>query len=415
MGRPLCSSPLILVLALLATFARAGTAAETMNDKSPNADSQLSFNSPNSVGGTLGDTNQRKRGSLLDQLRAGKDALEASTGFAYGLDNNTQYLRTNSDTSPSDAAGNVFRFYGTWTPTGRDTAVDGSIVFKIEDRSDIGNNLSPQSLGPSQGYAGLYSSTFSDAGVVLTNFYWRQQFSEGRGAFVVGQVDASDYISVNSIASPWSGFTNLAFEQPGTLAIPSQGLGTAVLWHLNDNWGVMAGVADANGDPSDPFDSAKNLFDTGELFKHFAIGWVPDWDDRYDRSIQLTLWQADEREEAGVDDGQGIDFLASARIGSWRPFIRAGYAEDAGVLNERAFSIGTGYDARGGLDLAGFALNWAQAPDSSRDQYTLETFYRYDVTDFLQLTPEVQYIVNPAHDLSVSDIFVLGMRLRIFF
>ncbi|MDX1293270.1 MAG: carbohydrate porin, partial [Hyphomonas sp.] len=298
--------------------------------------------------------------------------------------------------------------------TGRGAPDSGALVFKIEDRSAIGNRLSPQALGPSLGYAGLFSSTFSDAGVVLTNFYWRQRFAAGRGTMIVGQVDPSDYISVNNVASPWTGFTNLAFEQQTTVPIPSQGLGAAALWQLDDNWALLAGLADANGDPSDPFESAKNLFDEGELFKHIAVGWAPDWVDRYDQTVQLTLWQADERVEAGVEEGHGVAFLTSARINNWRPFLRIGYAKDAGVLNDRSISIGTGYDARGGNDLAGLAMGWAQAPDSSREQYTLEAFYRYDMTDFLQLTPEIQYVVNPAFDPETDEILVFGLRLRIF-
>jgi len=375
---------------------------------------QLGFSSTRSVEGTLAETDERQRVGPLEWLRARKDALEAGTGLSYGFDNFTQYLGTDSDQSPSDAASNVFRFYGSWTVTGRGAPDSGALIFKIEDRSAIGNRLSPQALGPSLGYAGLFSSTFSDAGVVLTNFYWRQRFAAGRGALIVGQVDPSDYISVNNVASPWTGFTNLAFEQQTTVPIPSQGLGAAVLWKLDDNWGLLAGLTDANGDPSDPFESAKNLFDEGELFKHIAVGWSPDWADLYDQTVQLTLWQVDERVEAGVEEGHGVAFLASARINNWRPFLRLGSAADAGVLNDRSISIGTGYDARGGNDLAGLAVGWARAPDSSRDQYTLEAFYRYDMTDFLQVTPEIQYVVNPAFDPETDEILVLGLRLRIF-
>jgi len=418
------SRPLRLLIILVSAGFGSVIAAEPASDDAgaehssglvEETPASFGFDSTRSVEGTLAETDERQREGPLERLRARKNALEARTGLSFGFDNNTQYLGTDSNESPSDAASNVFRVYGTWTATGRDRPDRGLLIFKIEDRSAIGNRLSPQALGPSLGYAGLVSSTFSDAGVVLTNFYWKQQFAGGRGSFVVGQVDPSDYISVNSIASPWNGFTNLAFEQQPTVAIPSQGLGGAVLWRLDDNWGLLAGLTDANGDPSDPFESAKNLFDEGELFKHIAVGWAPDWGDRYDQTVQLTLWQVDERKEAGVEEGHGVAFLSSTRINNWRPFVHMGYARDAGLLNDRSISIGTGYDARGGNDLAGLAVGWARAPDSSRDQYTLEAFYRYDMTDFLQLTPEIQYVVKPAFDPETDEILVLGLRLRIFF
>jgi len=380
-----------------------------------NADAQIGFSTPRSVEGTLAETAELQQEGALSRFRAGKQELEDRTGFAYGFDNQTQYLGTDADKSPSDGFSNVFRIYGTWTASGRGTPNAGALIFKIEDRSAVGSNISTQALGPSLGYAGVFSSTYSDAGVVLTNLYWRKHFAEGRGGLVIGQVDTYDYVNVNGVSSPWTAFTNLAFEQQPTFAGPSQGLGAAVRWRLTDHWQVLGGFANANGDASEPFESAKKLFDTGETFKHLAIGWTPTWGGRYDYATQLTVWQIDERKEAGVEGGYGVSFATSAYKDKWRPFLRIGYAHDAGTLLDRAISIGTAYDARGGSDLAGLAVGWGRAPDNSRNQYELEAFYRYGVTDFLQITPEIQYVVNPAFDPETDQILVFGVRLRAFF
>lgn len=411
---------MVQVLGVLVAWSGASVGAEQTDANSgtqngTEANNQFGFTSPRSVEGTLAETAELQQVGPLEEFRAGKKRLESRTGLAYGFDNNTQYLGTDSDRSPSDAASNVSRFYGTWTMVGRKTPDDGALVFKIEYRSAIGDEISTQALGPSLGYAGTFSSTYSDAGLVLTNFYWRQRFSGGRGSFVIGQVDPYDYVNVTSISSPWTAFTNLAFEQQPILPAPSQGLGAALQWRLNENWAVLGGVANANGNPSNPLDSAQKLFDTGETFKHFAIGWSPDWRDRSVQVAQLTFWQADERKDAGVESGHGVAFAASARIARWQPFLRAGYADGAGASLDRAVSVGVGYDARGGNDLAGLAVGWGRAPDNSRDQYTLEAFYRYDLTDFLQLSPELQYVVHPANDPATDDILVLGARLRAFF
>jgi len=406
------NAPILIAYVLLSGSAWAQDADPQVKT---DAGGQLGFSSSRSVEGTLAEDADEQEEGVLEQFWARKKSLEARTGFAYGFDNNTQYLGTDSDKSPSDGFSNVFRFYGTWTASRRGTPNDGTLVFKIEDRSAVGSNISTQALGPSLGYAGTFASTYSDAGVVLTNFYWRKHFANGRGGLVIGQVDVYDYVNVNSVSSPWTAFTNLAFEQQPTFAGPPQGLGAAVRWRLTDQWQVLGGFANANGDASEPWKSAKKLFDTGETFKHLAIGWSPTWGERYDHTSQLTVWQVDERTEAGVEGGYGVSFAINAVTDNWRPFLRIGYAHDVGTSVDRAISIGTGYDARGGTDLAGLGVGWGRAPDDSRDQYTLEAFYRYGVTDFLQISPEIQYVVNPAFDPETDQILVLGLRLRAFF
>ncbi|MCE8556575.1 carbohydrate porin [Ruegeria pomeroyi] len=373
------------------------------------------FESPNSVSGTLAETAERQSQGGLDRFQDWKKRLADRTGFTFGVDHQTQYLGSNSSRSPSGAATNVFRVYGTWTIVGRDTANDGALIFKFENRSAIGSKISTQALGPSLGYAGLFASTYSDQGWILTNLYWRQRFAGGRGSFVIGQVDVNDYANVNALASPWTAFTNFEFQQQSTFSAPAQGLGAALLWRLNDNWAVMGGIANANGDPSDPWESARKLFESGETFQHLGIGWSPKWGDRGNQLLQLTLWHVDERTDAGVPEGHGLSFTASAHSGAWLPFFRAGYADGGGRKLDRSVSIGTGYEARGGKDLAGIGLNWGRAPGSSRNQYTLEAFYRYDITDFLQITPEFQYVLNPANDPTTGSIAILGLRLRAYF
>ncbi|MCB1231837.1 MAG: carbohydrate porin [Verrucomicrobiae bacterium] len=373
------------------------------------------FATPVSVEGTLARTAESQEEGALDDFYACKKQLEQDIGLSFGFDNFTQYLGGEVRGSTTDSASNVFRLYGTWTFLDPGSSEDGALVFKVENRSAIGGNTSTQALGPSLGYAGTFASTFSDAGWVLTNLYWRQRLYDGRLSFVLGQVDTYDYVNVSALGSPWTAFTNLAFQQQPTFAGPGQGLGTAIQWRFDDHWAVLGGIANANGDASDPWSSTEKLFDSGETFKHLAIGWTPDWEDRFNQSVQMTVWQIDSRREAGLPSGYGLSLAASARCGSWIPFLRAGYAEDAGVSLDRAVSIGTGYDARGGKDLAGIGLGWGQAPGIDRDQLTVEAFYRFDPNQAIQITPAIQYVANPAHSATEDDIWVFGARMRIFF
>ncbi|WP_412470102.1 MULTISPECIES: carbohydrate porin [unclassified Halobacteriovorax] len=375
----------------------------------------LEFDSIYSVEGILKDNEKQQRDSVLKWLVSSKKSLKENYGLSLGVDNFTHYLDSNSDQDPSDAASNVFRLYGTWTLIGKGTPNDGALIFKVESRDAIGNNLSTQALGPTLGYAGTFASTYSDKGWVYTNFYWKQHFADGKGGVVFGQVDVYDYVNVNSIGSPWTGFTNLAFQHQPTFPGPPQGLGAAASYHFNSNWSVLAGFVNANNDPHKPIESAKKLFDEGETFKHIAVGWLPKWAARFDRSLQFTFWQVDKREKAGVESGSGFSFLMSTIRGKWTPFLRAGYADGGGAMLDRDISVGTGLKLRDEKDLAGLGIGWGRAPYNDRDQYTLEAFYRYGVKSFMQLSPSIQYISKPANDLSTDDIFVIGARLRVFF
>lgn len=375
----------------------------------------LGLSGPDSVESTLAATAARQTERGSKSWSEFKTGLAEETGLSFGFDAQIQYFSTDRPSSPSEALGGVLRLYGTWDLVGRGTANTGHLVFKIENRTSLGNKVDPQILGPLVGYAGLLSSTFSDSGPILSNLYWRQYLADGQLGFVIGQVDVTDYVDVSSLASPWTAFSNLAFETNPTIPAPSQGLGLAVQWRFTEEWLVLAGIADANGDPAEPFDSAENLFDTGETFRHLAVAWTPRWGDRHDDHVQLTYWEVDDREVAGLDGGWGTALTVSLKRDVWRPFFRAGYADGGGALLERSVSIGTGYDAFGGRDLFGIGLNWGQADGLDRDQYTVEAFYRYDPLEFLQITPSLQYIANPAYDATADEIVVFGLRARVAF
>lgn len=350
-----------------------------------------------------------------------KDRLNAEKGFSFGGDLNFLTQHASSSPGPRDATGGVVRFYGTWTATGRGTSDTGSLIFKVENRSKIGGDIPPQALGPTAGYAGLTSVTFSDADWLLTNLYWQQSFDDNAVSFVAGIVDTTDYVDAFALGNPWTDFNNLAFSTNPTIPAPNQGLGLAGRVRFADHYFALAGIADATGRPDDPFKGIEDLFDTGETFKHIAIGWFSSWAKRFDDNVQLTAWQIDARSAAGIGSGSGAALSASTKLDSgWAPFFRAGYADGGGAFVDRSISIGTGYDLFGGRDLVAVGLNWGRAPKSTgapgpRDQYTAELFYRYQPFSNLQLTPGIQLIANPANDRSQDLLAVFAFRARATF
>ena len=99
------------------------------------------------------------------------------------------------------------------------------------------------------------------------------------------------------------------------------------------------------------------------------------------------------------------------------PFIRGGFADDAGTLLERSVSAGVAYQAKPGRDVVGAAVNWGKPNEASfedsKDQYTAELFWRYQLTKEVAVTPSIQYIKDPALNQEEDSLWAYGLRLRV--
>jgi porin len=184
-----------------------------------------------------------------------------------------------------------------------------------------------------------------------------------------------------------------------------------------DNVYVIAGIADANGDPTEPDKSVESFFEDNEYFTHAEIGWVSSFARRYFDNVHLTYWHVDEREEAGVPDGWGLAFSATKFIDDkWMPFFRAGWSDGEAPLLNGMVSIGVGRYFSKRNDLVGLGVSWGEpAPDDLDDQWTSELFYRLQVAQNLALTPSVQWVANPALNPEEDSLFFFGIRGRLMF
>jgi porin len=350
-----------------------------------------------------------------------KRALHRENGIRYGVDYNALVQGAAQSSGEDEAAGGVVRLFGTWTRLDPDAGGTGFLAFKAENRHRLGREIAPQALGGEFGYVGLTAVPFSDAGTLLTNLYWQQSLLQDRFAYVFGIVDVTDYVSVYGLVNPWTDFSNLVFSTDPTIAVPDQGLGTAVRWRFGGNYYVVAGLADANGDPSEPFDSFDSFLGEGELFKHVELGRYGSWENRVDDNVHLTLWQVDERAEVGIPSGWGAAISYSRTLHErWLTFLRLGYGDGGGALLDRSVSTGLAYKAADNRSVVGLGLNWGSPNDDSfgadaRDQYTAEAYWRFQLATHLSITPDVQIVKDPALDPGQDLVWVLGLRARIFF
>jgi porin len=339
-------------------------------------------------------------------------------GLRFSVDYSAIALSANESLPGADdsASGGMLRFYGQWDLTGKGSPNTGSLIWKIEHRHAY-SDTAPKEFLFGAGALGLDVPPYSDEGSRLTNLYWKQRLNNGQATVVAGMLDATDYVDVFSLASPWTGFVNFAFSTgTTTIALPGDAaVGAAGATMLGDHFFVIGGITDINSDPTDPLEGFDSFFNDNKYFKSIEFGWTVSQEQIYTDNIHVTAWDADESEVQGTGDGYGYNLSYSRLFGQWLPFVRGGYSKDAGTLFEKSLSVGTGYLGLGGEgNNLGVGINWAEVAGSD-DQYTTEVFYLIKATRYLELTPDIQWIKNPALNPDESDLLILGLRARAVF
>ncbi len=123
----------------------------------------------------------------------------------------------------------------------------------------------------------------------------------------------------------------------------------------------------------------------------------------------------------GNPDGWGANLSWSRQLtDKWMGFVRVGYAKDAGTLLESSLSTGLASQTVPGGNQLGLAFNWGEPNESTwgpglSSQKTLEAFYRIQPFKELAITPDVQYIRDPALNPDTSSLWVFGLRARLAF
>ena len=342
-----------------------------------------------------------------------KEQLNERTGLQVGFDYTAFGQHVSSSPGERNAAGGIFRAFGTWTLLDRGTS-SGAFIYKFENRHRLGTDISPLTLGFEAGSAVPTGVPFSDFEWGVTNLYWRQSFRSGRLNFIAGKIDATDYLDIYAMINPWTSFQNLAFSTNPTIAAPDQGLGVASGVALTDNVYVVGAINDANGSPRNA--GFETFFERQEYFKSVELGLTSSFERRYLDNVHVTYWHADERTRQGVPESWGLAFSATQFIGDrWLPFLRAGYSEGGAALYRQSVAGGVGIRFEN-TDVFGIGVGWGKPFGADPgEQVSTEMFYRWQVTDVLALTPNLQLIFDTANNLDKDTLAFIGARGRAAF
>jgi porin len=246
----------------------------------------------------------------------------------------------------------------------------------------------------------------------------------------VGKMHPNQYFMLNFYANDESRqFLNGSFDGNSVFQ-PAQGTyapGFVTQVVPFDNIYVNAGIFDIADYPGNSF---QNIND-GLYWAGVEVGWTPNFLDAFSRyNVTVGTTNAGNESFAGYGNVTGvkqtnsmIGFLGQQQIGDWLGvFAEYGLGQSTGAVAQQEFSAGVSIVKPFGRvdDDFGIAYAWTKpnnnygnepAGSDPASASIFETFYRLQITDSMQLSPDLQVSFNPASG-DGSPVVSLALRLK---
>lgn len=340
--------------------------------------------------------NKNYSDELFGGLYGLKNKLFAKYRLAIGMDYMLLNQLASFSYSDRQASSGIFRFFSSWKWNNSQNGNFGYFIFKLENRHNIGSGVTPRNLGYEAG-AALSTASFKDFGWGLTNFYWKQLIID-KYFFVAGIMDPGDWIDLYPLLNPFKNYLNEAFFNNPAMPIPNQGLGLAFSIDIVSGLYAAGGIHDANGQPQYfLFKNFESFFTTSEYFFWAELGWNKSKSILEGQTIHLTYWYQDAREETGSEASRGLCFSASRKFGKrYTSFFRAAISEGNAALMHHLLIGGVQIEMYS-RDNLGLGVHWGGPVDRSKpNQLGLEAYYSLQITQNLNITPDIQLTINPS-------------------
>jgi len=288
----------------------------------------------------------------------------------------------------------------------------------------------------------------------LVEFWYEHSFMDGKLLLRLGKIDLTGGFECRGCPVSFDGsmfandetsqFLNGALVNNPTIPFPDYGLAVVAHYSPDDFWYVSGGVQDAQADGRETgFNTTFHDEDyffyivetgitprlnsaNGPLQGAYRIGmWYDpqpkassdradaEMYERDDTGLYISCDQMLNKENSDPEDSQGLG-----------TFLRYGYAN--GKRNDITAFWSFGFSYQGLLDgrdddVLGVGFAHGTFSDSADMTYTddyeavVEMYYNACITPQLNISPSVQYVMNPGGDDSVSDAIILGVRAQFVF
>jgi len=308
-----------------------------------------------------------------------------------------------------------FNLYGEWELI-KDPGNEGTFYMFFLHESESLNTTSGE-FANAIGTTILPNDDVGDPVNALGHFGWTQKFLDGRLEIGVGQLALKLMLDQNDYAG-WDRTSFMAQPLAGNSVrnFPIAALGVDTTVHVTDELQVSFLLADADGYPFYPdFNSfgRQFVYVPGFVYKPNIPGLG---EGRYEVNFSHT--ERTQRFNPGQSSSVWLFSLQQELSKKVATFLRFGTGDGRRTTIQQSLSTGLVFTQAFGYnnDWLGVGFIWADPADGTRkDDYGLETFWRLQLTENIQFTPDFQLYLdpfrNPNHDVELA----FGLRLGMFF
>jgi porin len=243
---------------------------------------------------------------------------------------------------------------------------------------------------------------------------WTQRFFDERASVVVGKIHPNQYVNSSPVANDESlQFSSVAFDGNNMPFIRTYAPGAVLEIQPSDGFYLRGLIVDTVAGAETSLSSVSE----GQFGLAGEFGLTPKIENWGQGHYRVGVWRSEDPRDP--DDGYGIYLNFDQEIfPDVLPYFQYGYGDPSTTSVEHLLAGGIGFlrpfNRHG--DMFGFAVAWGDpSARSTQSETIVETFYRLQVTDAVQLSPDLQLVFNPANNSRDDFIAVLGARLRFQF
>jgi porin len=301
---------------------------------------------------------------------------------------------------------------------------NGTIYVRMVHRHNYldPDKATPMYFGFENGASHLVGTTFRDYTFRFNELQYTQKLFDSRLGFAIGKIDPTNYFTAHALIAPTNQFLGYAIASHPVINWPDPGWGFVLAGAPHPNIYVGFGLHDARGDvyrDGQPLYGGRDFFD-GRFFYVAEVGYVASFEERYFKRISFNYSHTAQYVDAVADAVSNVN-NSYAFNAMWMfkekflPMVKFGISNGEGfnVLSRANVAVANGMRFKS-HDILGLGFAWDRpVGEDPRDQYIIEVYYRLNLMDNFEISPDLQLVIHPAFAPNTDIGAYISIRTRI--